>query len=76
MEGVKREFYMESIMNLKSFFKMPLQLTSDWIHVYPRGIRDALLYTKTKYQNPLIFITENGNFLLNFSIMVALKLWH
>nr|XP_023899230.1 beta-glucosidase 12-like [Quercus suber] len=36
------------------------KLTSDWIHVYPRGIQDALLYTKTKYNNPLIFITENG----------------
>ncbi|KAF3961153.1 hypothetical protein CMV_014196 [Castanea mollissima] len=33
---------------------------SDWLHVYPKGIRDLLLYTKTKYHNPLIFITENG----------------
>ncbi|KAM2903856.1 hypothetical protein COP2_003637 [Malus domestica] len=33
---------------------------SDWLHVYPRGIRDLLLYTKRKYDNPLIYITENG----------------
>ncbi|KAM4084647.1 hypothetical protein ACB094_08G148400 [Castanea mollissima] len=33
---------------------------SDWLYVYPRGIRDILLYTKKKYNNPLIFITENG----------------
>ncbi|TQE00498.1 hypothetical protein C1H46_013924 [Malus baccata] len=33
---------------------------SDWLHVYPRGIRDLLVYTKRKYQNPLIYITENG----------------
>ncbi|KAJ4822728.1 Beta-glucosidase 12 [Turnera subulata] len=33
---------------------------SDWLHIYPRGIRDVLLYTKKKYNNPLIFITENG----------------
>ncbi|XP_059429569.1 beta-glucosidase 12-like isoform X2 [Corylus avellana] len=33
---------------------------SDWLYVYPRGIRDILLYTKTKYHNPQIYITENG----------------
>ncbi|XP_050224064.1 beta-glucosidase 12-like [Mercurialis annua] len=33
---------------------------SDWLYVYPRGIRDLLLYTKNKYNNPLIYITENG----------------
>ncbi|KAF7823962.1 beta-glucosidase 12-like [Senna tora] len=33
---------------------------SDWLYVYPRGIRDVLLYVKTKYNNPLIYITENG----------------
>ncbi|CAL8177213.1 unnamed protein product [Prunus armeniaca] len=33
---------------------------SDWLHVYPRGFRDLLLYTKRNYQNPLIYITENG----------------
>nr|ABY48758.1 glycosylhydrolase 1 [Leucaena leucocephala] len=33
---------------------------SDWLYVYPRGIRDLLLYVKTKYNNPLIYITENG----------------
>ncbi|KAK4270414.1 hypothetical protein QN277_023452 [Acacia crassicarpa] len=33
---------------------------SDWFYVYPRGIRDLLLYVKAKYNNPLIYITENG----------------
>ncbi|KNA25154.1 hypothetical protein SOVF_008800 [Spinacia oleracea] len=33
---------------------------SDWLHVYPRGIRDLLLYLKRRYNNPLIYITENG----------------
>ena len=37
-----------------------MQAASDWLYVYPRGIRDILLYTKTKYHNPLIYITENG----------------
>nr|XP_012571852.1 LOW QUALITY PROTEIN: beta-glucosidase 12-like [Cicer arietinum] len=35
--------------------------TSNWIFVYPRGIHELLLYIKKKkYNNPLIYITENG----------------
>ncbi|KAG4967917.1 hypothetical protein JHK87_033568 [Glycine soja] len=37
-----------------------IKIASDWLYVYPRGIRDLLLYTKEKYNNPLIYITENG----------------
>jgi beta-glucosidase len=33
---------------------------SIWIYVYPRGLRDLLLHIKNKYNNPAIFITENG----------------
>ncbi|XP_010257423.1 PREDICTED: beta-glucosidase 12-like [Nelumbo nucifera] len=33
---------------------------SDWLYVYPRGIRDMLLYVKARYNNPTIYITENG----------------
>ncbi|WJX45635.1 Beta-glucosidase 12 [Trifolium repens] len=33
---------------------------SPWLFVYPRGIQELLLYTKTKYNNPLIYVTENG----------------
>ena len=33
---------------------------SDWLHVYPRGIRELLLYIKRMYKDPLIYITENG----------------
>ncbi|RZB62813.1 Beta-glucosidase 12, partial [Glycine soja] len=33
---------------------------SNWLYVYPKGIRELLLYTKEKYNNPLIYITENG----------------
>ncbi|KAK9941276.1 hypothetical protein M0R45_017889 [Rubus argutus] len=33
---------------------------SDDLYIYPRGIRDVLLYTKRKYNNPLVYITENG----------------
>ena len=40
-----------------------VQAASDWLYVYPRGIRDLLLYTKTKYNNPLMYITENGSYI-------------
>ncbi|XP_014521892.1 cyanogenic beta-glucosidase-like [Vigna radiata var. radiata] len=33
---------------------------SSWLYVYPKGIRELLLYTKEKYNDPLIYITENG----------------
>ena len=37
-----------------------LRAASVWIYFYPRGLLDLLLYTKEKYNNPLIYITENG----------------
>ncbi|XP_014494246.1 cyanogenic beta-glucosidase [Vigna radiata var. radiata] len=37
-----------------------IKIASDWLYVYPRGIRDLVLYTKEKYNNPLMYITENG----------------
>ncbi|RYR57967.1 hypothetical protein Ahy_A05g023637 isoform F [Arachis hypogaea] len=33
---------------------------SNWLFVYPQGILELLLYTKAKYNNPMIYITENG----------------
>ncbi|KAI3878458.1 hypothetical protein MKW92_040040 [Papaver armeniacum] len=37
-----------------------LKSGSPWLHVYPQGIKSLLHYTKRKYKNPLIYITENG----------------
>ncbi|WJX71789.1 Beta-glucosidase 12 [Trifolium repens] len=34
--------------------------SSIWLSIYPKGIHELLLYTKTKYNDPLIYITENG----------------
>lgn len=31
-----------------------------WINVHPRGLREILLYIKRRYDNPPIYITENG----------------
>ncbi|XP_021728909.1 beta-glucosidase 13-like isoform X1 [Chenopodium quinoa] len=33
---------------------------SDWLYVYPQGIRYLLVHIKRRYNNPLIYITENG----------------
>jgi beta-glucosidase len=38
-----------------------MQAGSTWLHVYPKGIRKLLLYTKRKYNDPVIYITENGD---------------
>ncbi|KAH0457495.1 hypothetical protein IEQ34_012810 [Dendrobium chrysotoxum] len=37
------------------------QAASKWLSVYPRGIYYLLLYTKMKYNNPVIYITENDD---------------
>ncbi|KAF3331272.1 beta-glucosidase 24-like protein [Carex littledalei] len=36
------------------------QAASSWLYVYPKGIRDLLVYTKKTYNNPVVYITENG----------------
>ncbi|XP_058779379.1 beta-glucosidase 12-like isoform X1 [Vicia villosa] len=33
---------------------------SSWLSIYPNGLREVLLYIKKKYNNPSIYITENG----------------
>ncbi|KAK6147452.1 hypothetical protein DH2020_018364 [Rehmannia glutinosa] len=36
------------------------QAGSDWLFVVPVGIYQLLVYTKEKYNDPIIYITENG----------------
>ncbi|KAL0866922.1 hypothetical protein Bca101_046040 [Brassica carinata] len=33
---------------------------SSWLLIYPMGIRDLLLHAKLKYNDPVLYITENG----------------
>ncbi|KAL0346883.1 UNVERIFIED_CONTAM: Oleuropein beta-glucosidase [Sesamum calycinum] len=36
------------------------QAGSDWLFIVPYGIRNLLVHTKNKYNDPIIYITENG----------------
>jgi len=54
-----------------------MQAGSSWLYVYPRGLRELLLYIKMKYKDPVIYITENGItlvFFFLFSIYTSFKL--
>ncbi|GAB4828121.1 hypothetical protein Ancab_035036 [Ancistrocladus abbreviatus] len=31
-----------------------------WLYIYPKGIEDLLLYFKKQYNDPTVYITENG----------------
>ncbi|XP_048591617.1 beta-glucosidase 16-like [Brassica napus] len=33
---------------------------SDWLLIYPEGIRDLLLHVKFKFDDPVLYITESG----------------
>ncbi|KAI5445425.1 hypothetical protein KIW84_013603 [Lathyrus oleraceus] len=33
---------------------------SSWLCIYPKGFKNLLLYTKKTYEDPVIYITENG----------------
>ncbi|CAN0862156.1 Beta-glucosidase 24 [Linum grandiflorum] len=37
-----------------------LKTAAFWLHICPKGFRDLILYVKDNYENPIIFITENG----------------
>ncbi|KAJ0973075.1 hypothetical protein J5N97_021034 [Dioscorea zingiberensis] len=36
------------------------QSNGSWIYVYPRGLKELLLYIRRRYDKPPVYITENG----------------
>lgn len=44
---------------LKGLFNI-LQAASSWLYVVPWGIRKLLNYIAERYNNPPIYVTENG----------------
>ncbi|KAK2382103.1 cyanogenic beta-glucosidase [Trifolium repens] len=51
-------------MTVASFDKNGIPLgpraAANWLYIYPRGLRDLLFHIKDKYNNPAVYITENG----------------
>jgi len=39
---------------------LPRSPTAPWLRVVPQGFRDMLLWMKREYDNPPVFIAENG----------------
>nr|ACD65510.1 beta-glucosidase D2 [Lotus japonicus] len=61
--GIHPYFFTDSLANLtgeRNGNPIGPRAASTWLYIYPKGIQELLLYTKKKYNNPLIYITENG----------------
>ncbi|KAL5549716.1 hypothetical protein UlMin_004947 [Ulmus minor] len=53
----------DSLVNLtteKDGIPIGQPTSASWFYIYPKGIEEYILYLKTKYNNPPIYITENG----------------
>ncbi|KAJ1424424.1 Glycoside hydrolase family 1 [Sesbania bispinosa] len=63
LSNAKPNYFIDSHTNLtteRNGIPIGPRAASNWLYVYPRGIKELLLYTKKNYNNPLIYITENG----------------
>lgn len=52
--------YCVNFTTVKNGVPVGPKAASDWLYVYPQGIQELLQYTKEKFSNPVIYITENG----------------
>ncbi|QHO55195.1 beta-glucosidase 13 isoform X1 [Arachis hypogaea] len=62
-DNTKPNYFTDSHVNMtteRNGIPIGPRAASTWLYVYPKGIREILLYTKKTYNNPLIYITENG----------------
>lgn len=51
------------------------RLEGTWIYMYPKGLREILKYMKETYQNPEIYITENGTSQTDYG-KATYNYWH
>ncbi|KAK3012919.1 hypothetical protein RJ639_009676, partial [Escallonia herrerae] len=63
IHGSKKPSYLTdscvSITKVKDGVPIGNETGSDWLYIYPDGIRDTLLYTQETYGNPAVYVTEN-----------------
>jgi beta-glucosidase len=60
---LRQSYNTDSKANLtgeRNGIQLPQPFKTSWIYIYPPGLQDLMLYTKTNYKNPVIYITENG----------------
>ncbi|XP_056164518.1 beta-glucosidase 13-like [Syzygium oleosum] len=38
---------------------------AEWPYIYPKGIRELMLHVKKNYEDPTIYVTENGTVVAN-----------
>ncbi|KAK1683796.1 hypothetical protein QYE76_044644 [Lolium multiflorum] len=61
--GLKSSYNTDARANVTSVRNgVPIgpRAASPWLYIYPRGLRELVLYIKDNYGNPAIYITENG----------------
>ncbi|KAF3338293.1 beta-glucosidase 12-like protein [Carex littledalei] len=62
-QSVNRSYTTDSRVNLteeRNGIPIGPRAASRWLYIYPPGIREVLVYIKNKYNDPVIYITENG----------------
>ncbi|KAL5699585.1 beta-glucosidase [Ranunculus cassubicifolius] len=61
--GIRPSYLTDSRANLateRNGIPIGPAAASPWLFMYPSGFQELLLYTKYRYNNPVIYITENG----------------
>ncbi|KAF2319364.1 hypothetical protein GH714_015140 [Hevea brasiliensis] len=56
---LKKSYDFIGLQYYTSYYAKP-NAYSPWFYIFPKGIRRLLKYTKDTYDNPAIYITENG----------------